>query len=185
MIWDSWPWKLELARRTMALERRTHQRRWSERSFAALEFDVFVMAYAMRKLAEAHKVSDEVLSSSLQVQIHASTGRSVDLMNWHKLDELYDMDLPSSGRLSVVEFCNQLIHSFVFVPVMNDHRGLSGLFFSSDRDKGSRLYYAGVEAVVGLASHVVEDDIVSVRMVRDSIGAPLRVVQKSSEGHVR
>ncbi len=63
MIWASYPWKEELLRIATRLEKKQKQRRWTERTEANLEKDVFIGCYALRKLMEAHKLSETVLMS--------------------------------------------------------------------------------------------------------------------------
>ena len=59
MIAESYYWKRELLRVAARLRRRLTQRRWPEASFSVVEMDLMVGFYAIRKLAEAKKISDE------------------------------------------------------------------------------------------------------------------------------
>jgi hypothetical protein len=184
MISESWSWKRQIARRAEALRRRKVQKRWSNESFAGVEQDIFLAAYAVRKLIEAYKVSDELDSSSLTVTTHPHCGLPVDLMNNHRIIDLYDMSAMDEATVSLRAFCNQIIHSFVFVPVLAENGGLCGFFVASDWEKDNRLFYFEIDAVIGMLSRVVADDIVTLRLQRAGIGEPCRIVRKSCKPEV-
>ena len=123
MIAESWPWKRELAKHVHAIRRRITQLRWPPSTLAALERDLFVAAYAVRKLVEAVKVSDEVEASSLLARAHPRRDRPVDVANRHRVDDLYDLTISSEQRVGLRQFCNQVIHSFVFAIVTGPDGG--------------------------------------------------------------
>ncbi len=60
MIDDSIPSKDELVKVADRLEAKTEQKRWTERTGYLIEQDFMVSAYAIRKLIDAHKVSDKL-----------------------------------------------------------------------------------------------------------------------------
>lgn len=180
MIFESWPWKRELKRRSASLDRRRSQKRWMESSFFAVEQDLFVSAFAIRKLLESKKISDEVESLSLVATIFKSTGRVVDFMSRHKIDKLYDLEHPVTADISVREFCDQLIHSFVFETELSDDGGLSGIYFSSDNLKRTELIYVRLIEIIDVIERVAEDDVVSAMWLRDPKSGESKVVRKSN-----
>jgi len=91
MIWDSVPWKQEIERRASSLRRRKKQKRWGAASVAKLEQDVFYAAFAARKLIHSFKISDEVESITIVAEKYPPTKKVTDVMNWHQIDELYDL----------------------------------------------------------------------------------------------
>ncbi|MDQ3034349.1 MAG: hypothetical protein M3Y87_18215 [Myxococcota bacterium] len=167
-----------MAKRAARLQRRKTQRRMGEASFAAIEQDVFLAAYCVRKLAEAKKLSDEVESISLRASAFAPREQPVDLMNWFKLDRAYDLTSSVPAEVSLRDWYNQVIHSFVFV-VDTERTGLAGFYVSSDRLKHKRLLYFAADEVIGALARVADDDVVSVKMERDGSGA-MQVVSKSN-----
>lgn len=188
MIWESWPWKRELLKRAASMERRKKQSRWSDASCRKVELDTFLSAYAIRKLLDAKKISDEVEFISLQVLTYQPLSRSVDFMNWDKIDKLYDLSRCAKASVSLRGFCNQIVHSFIFLPCFDgDSGGLSGIFVASDREKERRLLYFNVDEIVTVFRQVAEDDIVALHMTRDAVGEPLKVRSKSCRqfGHMR
>lgn len=180
MTWESWPWKRDLARQGDVLQKRIQQRRWSEASCANVERDIFLSAYVVRKLLEAGKISDEVETTSLRaVEYSLRKGCTVDIMNWHKLDELYDLSSGTETVVNIREYCNQIIHSFVFSLSFSESGGLEGFFVASDREKDRRLLYLNIRTVAEALQCVTEDDIVSLQMSRNGVGMPMKIIKKS------
>jgi hypothetical protein len=182
MIWDSQPWKTEVARFAALLRKRKRQKRWHKTANAKVEQGVFYLAYAVRKLIEAKKISDEVEARRVNVDEHAPLGEAVDFMNWHKLDKLYDLASSKPSDLSVLDFCNQVIHSFVFSILWHEEAGgIEGFFISSDRQRAKGLFHVSLDEVLELTDAIVADDIVHSVSRRSSIGKPLEVVVKSNK----
>lgn len=182
MIWESAPWKREIVRVASALHQRKSQKRWNEASSAKLEKEIFYSAFAVRKLLEAKKISDEMETRSIKAFRFPPTDRPADIMNWHRLNELYDLTRPSPCQLSLKNFCNQFIHSFVFQAVLNEEeRGLAGLFVSSDHKKAENLYYFDIDQIIDFLDAVADDDILTLKMERKGIGQRMEVLVKSSK----
>ncbi len=172
MIWDSIPWKADLLRVADSLERRTAQRRWSERTSFLVERDVMNAAYALRKLIEARKVSDELAAETVPAREHTLIGRPVDVWNRHEFYAHYDMEHTQSVQLALADFCNQVIHSWVWMlSVTKEPPHLfDGIFVSSDRTRRRCVYFLAAAALVRVFRAVADDDIVSIAMLRNARG---------------
>ena len=179
MIWESEPWKLYITGRIKSLQRRRFQRRWSGTSFAALEQDIFFSAYAVRKLVEAYKISDEVEAECIWALSHLPSSGDVDVMNWHRIEEHYDLATSTEVGLTLRQYCNQIIHSFIFIVTFAEDELLDGFFVASDFEKKHRLLYFTIEDIVKLLDKVAEDDIVSLEVRRDQIGGLAKIIRKS------
>jgi hypothetical protein len=94
MIWESSYWKEELFWHARRIRRLQTLKRWVERSTAALEKDLMIGFYSIRKMVEAHTVSDEIRDRSLSLQGYPWTGSPVTFMNWDKIDQKYDLEHP-------------------------------------------------------------------------------------------
>ena len=169
MIDDSVPWKELLFRKAAGLRKRRKQKRWTRASFASVEQDVFLSAYAIRKLLEAHKISDELRSTPVKCtsfpfkgsrKHFVSTGDLPDFYNWHRLEEFYDLESPQNVSVDLREFCNQIIHSWIFTLSRAEDGGLDGYFFSSDRERRRRLLYSEISETAATIGAVATDDIV-------------------------
>ena len=159
MIWESYPWKEELLRIAERLAKKQNQRRWTERTDANLEKDVFVGCYAIRKMIEARKLSEPVLS----YQVSCATaplrhGKRVTLYDWHKLDELYDFGQQTTAELALRGLCNQFVHSYVFCPVFGESGLLDSVAVASDRKRRECVYLIRVSSLIELFRAVGNDD---------------------------
>lgn len=157
MIWESFYWKEGLLRHARDLRRREQQRRWPEASLARIEQTIMMGFYSVRKLAEARKLSDSTVGYSISVSRYPSKGEPITLMNWHKLDRLYDMDDGSHECLGLLSLCNQFIHSYVFAPVFSEGGGLYSLLFCSDRARGASLFEIELRRVIDVFELVGND----------------------------
>lgn len=179
MIWDSVPWKNDLARFAKALDKRKAQLRWTQVSSARLEQEFFFSAFAIRKLIEAKKLSDEVLKVTIKANEHKPVGRLVDLMNWHKIDKLYDLERHTTRHFLLEAYCNQIIHSFIFIPVLQENaEGLMGIYVSSDREKGKGLFYFDLEDIKKMLEYVASDDIGYGEMFRSSSTNEIMIIHQ-------
>ncbi len=145
-----------------------------------IERDVMVSAYSIRKLFEARKRADSTLNHRLSVRTYPLIDRIPDLMNWHRLNEFYDLDHHEAEELDLRMTCNQLIHSFVFTTEsiaqsegeVDDYSklGLSGLYVASDRARSSKLYRIEVVSLIEMIRLVGYEEVVTSNMHRDPSG---------------
>jgi hypothetical protein len=156
MISESYFWKqplLEMAERLASLKSSGDL---SEGHLIQIERDIFLGFYSVRKLFEAPaKVTDAARAMKIPLIWHPNR-RVVNWRNNHKIDELYDLSIRRTEDRNVSFICGRIIHSFVFCPCTDDH-GLCGIFFTSDTDKGNRLYYIDIDEVIGIFERVGSD----------------------------
>lgn len=165
MIWESYPWRLELHRIARRL------RYWSEdfdheneELAFEIERDVMVGAYAVRKLLDAEKLPTSLKRRNFRVVSYPIKHRVPDLMNWHRTDEFYDFDKASEKVMPSKEICNQMIHSFVWMTEAGEESpGLTGILFNSDRSRERELYRIGIEDLAELFSAATEEVTMSFR----------------------
>lgn len=95
--------------------------------------------YQVRKLIEAKKVSNSLVDSTKPITKYASV-KNVTLMNWHWLDELYNLKDPEIDNLSIKDVCNQLIQSYVFVAEQPSLQLKSSEYSSVRIDLGAPIF---------------------------------------------
>ncbi len=178
MIYESYPWKRFLCRQSEILCRRKLQRRWSESSLACVERELFVSAYAVRKLLDSRKLSDELESTQVGVTRHSWNGRVVDFMSRHDLDECYDLEVGRPVEIGIRTVCNQIVHSFVFVFSFGDDNGLDGFYVASDRSKHTCVYHVAIDEMIRMLDFVMVDEICAARWERNETSGELKVVNK-------
>lgn len=167
MIWESWPWKEALKRDLSGVRRRVRAAAKAKESDEALEVAierlVFNTAYAVRKLSEAQKLTDTYRASSYRVQRFPRGPRSgpVDLLNWHRIEDHYDLDHGASEAMPLARICNLLIHSFVFsVGFADEPWSVAGFFFNSDRTKDHGVWWLEWSEFIRIHQGVVTDNVV-------------------------
>lgn len=70
-----------------SIERRTTQRRWTERTSFLVERDLMNAGYALRRLNETRKISDELAAERVTVQRHNLVRGPSDIWNRHEFWE--------------------------------------------------------------------------------------------------
>jgi hypothetical protein len=122
VIWESSYWKEDLRRLAEKLKARKIQKKFPERSLACLEKEIFIGCYIIRKLIGAKKLSDSIVRLKFPVRSHSSIGRKLTWFTWNRdFDRSYDFKNVHAEYISLPYLCNQLIHSFVFVPHFGRH----------------------------------------------------------------
>jgi hypothetical protein len=171
VISDSIPWREELLRVADRLEQKKTQRRWTERSSFLVERDVMVSAYAIRKLLEARRLSDDLVAQPLKVRRHSLVGRPPDIWDRHEIWESFDLERGEEVSLSLKVFCNQIIHSWVWMlSATADDMYWDGIYVSSDFERRRWLYFIDVNVLVAIFRAVGSEDIELIQFGRDANG---------------
>jgi hypothetical protein len=157
MIWESSDWKEDLLKTALKLSKRTHQKRWTERSFFLFEKEIFFAFYSIRKLMEAKKLSNCVVEAEIQLQAFKSMGLPVTRLNQHKIDQLYDLENPSSESIKLKDVCNQFIHSYIFVPCFGEFDELNGIIFCSDYSRKHKVFKIAIADLIEVLKMVGSD----------------------------
>ena len=137
-------------------------------------------AFAVRKLIESDKVSDEVEASTVDAKSFPFKARFVDRHNRDEIDHLYDLKKGASVAAKLEAFCNQLIHSFVLTPTFVPTSGLRGVFVASDRDRVRRCLFFTVDNVADAFRRVAYDEIVWSESQRAAVGEELVIIRESN-----
>jgi hypothetical protein len=180
VIQDSVPWREELCKVAERLERRKTQRRWTERTGFLVERDVMTSAYAVRKLIEARKVSDELSAQRVVVKRHPLIGRAPDIWDRYEFWKHYDLEHGTNAELTLETFCNQIIHSWVWsLSATDPGNEFDGIFVSSDRNRRSCLYFISIQTLIKVFRAVGSEDIVYSQMQRDEHGEMQWIIRSS------
>ena len=139
MIHESNYWKDDLIKLANGLERRLVQTRWGEKNFYAVEKEIFVGFYSVRKLIESKKVSDSLKEKSYEVKEFPYRGHPESIIT-HFKEADYDLSKAKTSRITVIQLCNQFIHSHHFLPFLPNGKNLIGFFFCSDHKRTSCIY---------------------------------------------
>jgi len=171
MIWESGPWKEQLVRdagRLRKLARMTLNIDDCERELFQLERLIFMTAYSMRKLWESEKLSTSWNTARLPCVRFPLKGEVPDAMNWHHLERHYDLGNGSEGGLKPEEYCDRIIHSFAFSPIVGDAKSLDSFYFTSDRMRKHALWMVGLDDICNLVRRTGKDYPSSLHCIRDA-----------------
>ena len=168
MIWDSNPWKHDLFKGAACLARLTVQQKpLTDRQRVSIERRLFLGFYAIRKLLEAHKLTDGCSNQVVSVKVYPPTGKAITYFNWHKSDEHFDFDSPSSAAWTLEKLCHQFVHSYIFHVLERETAGLTGFFIASDKQRPKGLIDIDACTVISVFRTVASDDITSLQWNRD------------------
>ncbi len=159
MIRESYPWKRDLLRDADIIERWAAKKTDSEYRSMLLEKKVFLSAFVIRKLIEDHKITDQITECSILCRVYPARGTEVDIMNWHDIDEHYDLSSEQRADINIKSFANQIIHNLVFMFEGSEERSspISGFVVASDRGKDKQLYGVTLSAYLSAMRSVGND----------------------------
>lgn len=149
MIEQTKYWRAFLLKTVKNLEKRYRQKRWNARSYYNLEKEVFVGFFTIRKLNESDLISQSLNSSKYFVRSFpkSSTPLSIIKDPNHFLNNYHPFK-GSDCTLSLIDLCNQFIHSFYFSPFIADNVGLMGFYFCSNWQKSKTVFYIPLIKVI-------------------------------------
>lgn len=166
MIWESSYWKDPLLKSATRLEEYSNLKGVNEAELIQIEKDMFIGFYTIRKLMDTVKIKDS--TRNLKVQLRWSPNlKQVDLLNNHRIDELYDLEQTGNETRTLKFLCDQLVHSYIFMPAENEQGGISGFYFTSDRDRGKKVFYITTQAVIEIFTLVGNDYPSRSEIIRD------------------
>lgn len=158
MIAESYYWKKPLLAGAKVIRKYMDAEDISEAQFARIEREIFIGFYAIRKLLEATgKVSAETRVMTVALKRYEKrTGQPiVDWYNRSEIWELYDLDNSLLELRDLLYVAHRMEHSFIFI-LSGDDDG-HGAFFTSDRDKDTRLNFISTDEIVRVFEVVGKD----------------------------
>lgn len=168
MITESYYWKKPLLTGANFIRKYMDEENITDAQFARIEREIFIGFYTVRKLLEATgKVSPE--TRDLQVSLNRYPKRNgqplVDWYNRSEFWELYDLEDGRPEQRDLLYVAHQMVHSFIFV--LSGHDDGHGAFFTSDRDKKTRLSFITTSEIVRIFQIVGNDYPSALKAWRD------------------
>jgi hypothetical protein len=157
MISESHYWKDDLLQCAQQLRRRMNQKRWTGVSSARVEQSIMLGFYAVRKLIESKKLSDDVANQTLRIITHPWQGKSVTRVNRFDYRELYDLNRSRIVVRNLTFLCNQVVHSYIFALSFDESGTFDGVLVASDRERHLALYFFQIQRIVDLFEQVGND----------------------------
>lgn len=153
MIFESSYWKDDLLKLAKKLELRLIQKRWTEKSFFAVEKELFLGFYSIRKLIESLKVSESVAGKLYRIYEYPKINNSIKILSDDPTKE-FDLTKGRKVDVSVATLCNQFIHSYHFAPFAPEGKSLVGFFVCSDYKRKTGIYLVTIFDVVDMYRQV-------------------------------
>lgn len=158
MITESHYWKKPLLTGANFIRKYMDEENITDAQFARIEREIFIGFYTVRKLLEATgKVSPE--TRDLQVSLKCYPKRNgqslVDWYNRSEFWELYDLEDGRCEQRDLLYVAYQMVHSFIFI--LSGHDDGHGAFFTSDRDKKTRLSFITTSEIVRIFEIIGKD----------------------------
>lgn len=158
MITESYYWKKPLLAGAKVIRKYMDAEDISEAQFARIEREIFIGFYSIRKLLEATgKVSAETRDMKVSLKRYEKRANqpTIDWYNRSEFWELYDLDKPALEFRDLLYVAHRMVHSFIFI-LSGDDDG-NGAFFTSDRDKETRLNFVSTDEMVRVFETVGND----------------------------
>lgn len=131
---------------------------------------------------EASKVSNDLIESLVSINMYPSKGKSVTLLNWHKLDQLYDRSKPTRKKVDIKWISNIFIHSYIFMTIHEDNGGLAGISINSDRTRNEALFEVRIDDIINIFISIGKDYPALFIMKFSSAIGDYEVLQTSTAG---
>lgn len=150
MIWESYYWKSDLLKIVKRLKKRKNQKRWPDASFANTEKDIMISAFMVRKLFDSGKVNSQIDDLPVGVKIYKSNGKKIHRLRNLSPEQYFDVENSEESKRKVRDICNQIIHSYVSVLIMNELGALQAYWFVSDYDKFKQLVEIQIDNYINI-----------------------------------
>ena len=181
MISESQYWKDDLAKHVVFIHDKLYQKVWREASFASLEKRIMLSCYISRKLFESNKITNEMFYESVKLYRYPNRGKVVDLLNSHRIDELYEIGNAKEITKPFSYVANQIIHSYIFQYAFKTKNRIEGIVFNSDRSKQKEIYLLSIKELLRVLSPIAQCYVSRTIMQRNEKGE--MVVVHSEENH--
>lgn len=146
MIWESAYWKNDLLKLSKKIAGRMTQTRWTDASNANAEKEIMIAAFIARKLFESKKISEKLESHRIKIVKYESNGKKINLMSRLSPERYFDIETPIKDSITFKVLSNQIIHSYIFMLIMNEHHTLTHFLVASDFDKFKFMYMIEVKS---------------------------------------
>jgi hypothetical protein len=170
MISESQYWKDDLAKNVEFIHKKLFQTVWRDASYANLEKQIMLSCYIVRKLSESNKITKELFTEPVKLYSYENKGKVVDLLNSHKIDDLYDIANAKEITKPFSYVLNQIIHSYIFQFAFKETNRIEGIIFNSDKSKKKEVYLLRLTEFLRVISPIAQCYVGHTVMERDEKG---------------
>ena len=156
MAIESKYWKEELARVAKICRPMVKPPRYSERSVCAIEREIMIGFFIVRRMIELNKVSKKIINLQHEV-LSAPVTQPVNKLNRFEVVENYNWQSQKSEKKPVLYICNQFIHAYLSNVERDTDRNWSHLLVVSDFDRKNLIWRIPFSTIVYLFDVVSND----------------------------
>lgn len=164
-------WRQDLLKVAERLEKRYRQKKWSDRTRYNIEKEIFLSFYIIRKLIENRRMNGSVSSSRHTVTWYPIIIGETPSTEPKTFAFTYLLYHGWREELTPAELCNQFVHSFIFFPFTPFKRDMFGIFFASDRQSKTGLYYVTLVKVIEIILSAGRNRPTKLKLVRKPNGS--------------
>lgn len=165
MIYDCAPWKCDLIWYKKLILQHNKAGEWEsdfDEVYTIIEKAIFYSAFIIRKLIDCDRLStdaDEWMITVLKYRALCEFTR----VN-HDIDEdSHDWEHKYVEIVKAHDVCNWLIHSYIFLPILNDRDTMKSFVVASDYDRNDVLYEIDLEDWMRYMEFVALDSIIDIK----------------------
>lgn len=164
MVYESYAWKKDLRTRKRLIQKYNTADRFNrdfDATYIVIEKAIFYSAFIIRKLIDCkEKLSDEADNYSIHVK-SIKTLIHIDSMNRWPEENSHDWKNEKNQIVSGRDVCNWLIHSYFFLPDIEESGTITNYYVSSDFDRNNVMYKISIDDWMKYIDFIASDDIVS------------------------
>jgi hypothetical protein len=167
MIYESLPWKTELKRHHRAFktwEGKGH----TQRGGFFIERGIFLSAFILRKLMKNRKVTDAIRDRSIRCEAYRPfrplSDRVSRFFGAFDPDTDYDLTKPTKVMISSFDLMSEIMHSYIFVPVLNDQGIWTAFLVNSYNKRDDRLLKINKSDFEKLVEDVINDHVAKIEV---------------------
>jgi len=190
MITESYYWREELLKIANNIKGNNQIIDWTDSDNAEFEKEIMIGFYIIRKLIEANKLTNRIISTNIKGYKFQKVGEQITFMNNHRFHEFYDLQKQLKNKFDLRFLINQFVHSYIFYPIIdfvnpeirknisdnvsdeeyeqlyqNEEKQIVGIWFNSDDNKDKFLYKIDLIKIINLFEVVGKCDITSMSLV--------------------
>lgn len=158
-FYDSCFLKDELLKIAGRINKAMCQTKWQSASYLKLQKDIFFAFYAIRKLIETDQITNGTRNYTAKLHVFKAKAKSINKNNQFCLERCYDFSRRKTETLRISDICNQIIHSYIFVPCRfaGGKHPMHSVLFASDKKKNECLYELELIYISGVCRRVGHD----------------------------
>jgi len=164
---ESFYWKEFLAETASEIKRVSNPKRITQRRSEIVERNIVISFFLLRRLIEMYKVSIKVRNYQLKVFAWPSTGKLPTLLNKHSVEKLYDFSKEFAQTKKPLYICNQVIHSYATLLLIDETRNWDSILAVSDYDRKNCIWRIPVKSIVDLFQTVSKDNVYQLKYTRN------------------